>query len=158
MQSRLATWLFSHQPQRDRGLRRLWGLWVTMWFLYGIREAAKTSFRLGYLTMKRRFYLAGDESRTTGHEAYWIAVMGIVAGIGALLRFANHGADHTYGWVLIGIAAYIGLAFFLPLWLPRVRDAELIKERRRQDREALENTKQLMRRALEDYQRKETKP
>lgn len=103
--------------------------------------------------MTRWFYLGGDESRTARHEAFWIALGSVMAGLGALLRFASHGADHIVGWILMAVAAWIGLAFFFPLWLPRVRDADVIKARRAKDTGRRAAAIQSLRDAQETYER-----
>lgn len=101
---------------------------------------------------RRWFFLGGDESRTARHESFWIALASVLAAFGALLRFANHGvADHTVGWVLIVIAIWIGLAFFFPLWLPRIRDSEVIRERRRKDEIARKEMVEAFTRALRNF-------
>jgi hypothetical protein len=132
---RLSAWLFSKVSGADRGPRKWWEIWAILWFTAGFRQASVTTFRLGWLGVKRWFYLGGDEARTARHESFWIALGATTAGLGGVLRFLEKGTtDHAVGWLLLGMSLWICLAFFFPLWLPRVRDADLIRQRRETDR------------------------
>jgi hypothetical protein len=131
------------------------GVFLSVWFTSGFWQAVRTGLRAGWWSVKRWFYLGGDESRTAQHEAFWIMVTAVFFGFGGLLRFANHGeADHIAGWAFIGAASWIGLAFFFPLWLPRVRDAELIRERREAERRQQEQLLRLINNAVDEARRK----
>lgn len=148
--SRLASWFFARASGADRGPRKWWEVWVVLWFTSGFRHASATTLRLGWLGVKRWFYLGGDESRTARHESFWIAVMATTAGLGGVLALLKTGTTaHVFGWILLGVASWIFLAFFGPFWLPHVRDAELIRQRREADRNQLAAIRQSMSRAVD---------
>jgi hypothetical protein len=128
--------LLTRTTYSEHGLTKWWGAWLVLWNSNGFLSASHTMRRWGWLGVRRWFFLGGDESRTAQHEAFWIALGATTAGLGGVLRFIDKGTpDHVVGWVFLGIAIWICLAFFFPLWLPRVRDATLIRQRREADRE-----------------------
>lgn len=150
LSSRLASWLFWRSSGTKQGPRKWWEVWVVLWFTSGFRQACATTLRLGWLAVKRWFYLGGDESRTARHEAFWIALGATTAGLGGVLRFLETGTtDHIFGWMLLGAAIWICLAFFFPLWLPHVRDADLVRQRREADRNQLAAIRKSMSRAID---------
>jgi hypothetical protein len=101
----------------------------------GLWKGLRFYFRVRVGTVRRWSRLSGDVRRTAGHEALWSAFGVAFVGLGGFLRFGTKGSGvHLAGDILLALSAWIGLAFFTPAWLPRVRDAELIKERRAQDK------------------------
>lgn len=101
----------------------------------GFREGVAAFLRFRVWVVKRWVRSGGDANRTARHESLWLSMGVVFAGLGGTLRFAQTGAtDHALGYVLLFASAWIALAFFFPLWLPRVRDSELIRQRREEDR------------------------
>jgi hypothetical protein len=115
----------------------------------GIWKGLRFYLRVRVGTVRRRFLLAGDVGRTAGHEVLWSAFGVAFVGLGGFLRFGAKGSGvHLAGDILLALSAWIGLAFFTPAWLPRVRDAELIKERRAQDKAQQELVVELLKQEL----------
>jgi len=80
----------------------------------------------------RRWILSGyDPKRHPQHYTVWTTALAVLAGFAAVLIFGTHSYWwHAAGWVIACLDGYIILAFFLPLWLPPIRERERPSQRR----------------------------
>jgi hypothetical protein len=72
-----------------------------------------------------------DPRRHPQHYTVWTATLAVLAGFSAVLIFGTRSHWwHVLGWAGAVLDGYIILAFFLPLWLPPIRERERHSERR----------------------------
>jgi hypothetical protein len=75
--------------------------------------------------------MGGATERHPNHHTVWTAVLSLFGALWGGLVFATKSpVAHDVGWASLGFAAYIGASFFLPLWLPPIRDEAKVAQRR----------------------------